>query len=125
MKRHSDEQQENEMQKIMTRNDDRPRAFGSLEDACAYLKANGLSASDAMSAAARQYPDLHKQYNAEGERNISKALERMRYPTEPPVVAEFNALVDEIARRDMCPRTTAMMRARAEDPELFAEFRNS
>lgn len=128
MKRYTapDDEKEHEMQKILTRRDDPPISFGSLEEAMAHLqKVHNLSLSDAMSAAAREHPDLVKAYNATGEQQVTKALERMRQPTLPPSVATFEAKVREIAERDMCNGPEAMRRARAEYPREFAEYQSA
>jgi hypothetical protein len=122
MKRAGEQQEHDHMhyQKI-TR--DEPISFPTLEAAMGHLRdVRGMGGADAMSAAAREHPDLLAKYQHEGDERIGKALERMPSPGAPPAVGEFNALVDRIRRRDMCTGTEALRRAKAEDPRLFEQY---
>jgi hypothetical protein len=101
-------------------------SFDTLDEAIAAIhKAEGCDHSEAMSQAAREYPDLLAKYQREGDERASKAVEAVRGSTVPPVIAEWNALVERIARRDMCPSTEAMRRARAADPDLFRRYQSA
>ncbi|MBI2584469.1 MAG: hypothetical protein HYW28_01115 [Rhodospirillales bacterium] len=115
-------QEPNHMQKIMTR-ETQPISFDTLQEAMQYLQRNGMGRTDAMSKAAREHPDLLKAYNAEGETRVHKALDTsLTIMTRPPAVRQFQDLIREIKTRDGCDSVTALRRAKAEDPELFARY---
>ncbi|MQA64497.1 MAG: hypothetical protein GEU76_01125 [Alphaproteobacteria bacterium] len=123
-----DERQEPNMHKILTQRDDAPLSFDTLEDAMKYLSTQhpDMPQSDVMSKAARQYPDLHDEYNDEGEWQIRKAeTEALDATRKPPAVREFESLVSEIKRRDKCDSVTALRRARSENPALFERFQSA
>jgi hypothetical protein len=121
-------QEQEPMQKILSRNDDPPRSFGSLEDAMKFIASQNpdMAQSDIMGQAARQHPTLLRKYQSEGEEAIAKAVdERLTIMTVPPAVREFHALIDRIKTRDGCDSVTALRRARSENPALFEQYQSA
>ena len=98
-----------------------PMSFATFEDACAHLaKMHGMSRSSAMSAAAREHPDLLAKYNAEGEQIAKRAADAARPQPVKKAVLAFEDRVDEIAKSRGVPRHTAMRAARQRFPDEFA-----
>lgn len=100
---------------------DRVASFGTLDEAVAHLaKAHGMPKLDAMEKAAAQYPDLVRQYNEAGAR-IGKAAADAAAPRPvPQALLAFQDRVDQIAKRDGCPRYVAMERARERYADEFS-----
>jgi hypothetical protein len=100
---------------------DRVASFGTLDEAVAHLaKAHGMPKLDAMEKAAAQYPDLVRRFNEDGER-IGKAAAAAAAPRPASrALLAFQDRVDQIAKRDGCPRYVAMERARERYADEFS-----
>lgn len=125
MKRADDDEEYDDMQ-IQKITRDEPVSFPTLGAAMDHLrKVRGMSGSDAMSAAAREHPELLAKYQQDGER-IAKAAREAAKP-RPVTKAEqdFQDRVDEIAKRDGIGRSGAMSKARAEFPTEFATYQEA
>ena len=102
-----------------------PLSFDTLEDACAHLrKVHGMGGADAMSAAAREHPDLLEKYQREGV-EIAKAADQLVQDRPlPDAVQAWNRAVDEeiLSFGGKISRSDAMTRVRASRPALFAAY---
>lgn len=117
-----DHEQENDME-IRKIGGDEVASFNSLEEAMRHIrKARGVSASDAMSAAAREHPGLLKRYQSEGAERVAKAAEAAKARSTSPEVRDFEFLVAGIAERDGVTRSEAMTRARRENPGAYRAY---
>jgi hypothetical protein len=94
--------------------------FDSFDEAVAHLEKIVGRGTAAMSEAARRYPELLRRYR-ERRADAAKA-DSGPAPAIRKAEQDFALAVDEIAKRDGCPRSEAMTRARVERPELFARY---
>jgi hypothetical protein len=104
-----------------------PISFPTFESAMAHLrKAHGMSALDALAAAARQHPELVKRYNDEGTRIAKAAIEEIaKARAIPQAVEVFNKRVEEVMARDKVNKLDALPRAAREFPQEFAKFQEA
>ena len=100
-----------------------PLSFDTFEDACAHLrKVHGMGGADAMSAAAREHPDLLEKFQREGI-EIAKAADQLVQDRPlPDAVQAWNTAVDDEVRSwsGRITRSEAMTRVARERPALYA-----
>jgi hypothetical protein len=103
---------------------------------------DGVSRTESMRRARKEYPQDHEQFmrfkdrspsvaksagfSPLGDRRHTTHPNRQDYTTSPavgqPKRTKFDDLVDQIQRRDNCTRTTALSRARSEHPDEYSRF---
>jgi hypothetical protein len=104
---------------------DESATFDTFEEACAHFEKRGLSEIAAMSAVAREHPDLLAKYNAEPAPEVAKAepghthdWSRTKDESRDHEFA-FDAIAHGIHMRENVPKHIAMRLARQRNPKLF------
>ena len=82
-------------------------------------KVHGMNGAEAMSAAARDHPDLLQKYRTAGDEMIAKAADAARPAPVSKAVMAFDDRVEEIAKSRGIPRHAAMTAARQRFADEF------
>lgn len=104
---------------------DRVMSFDSFDEAVAHLTKSAGGRTAAMRQARARYPDLVSKHNDDGDEMIAKAAEAAAPRPVAKAVAAFETVVDEICKRDGCPRSEAMRRARVQRPDAFEAYQEA
>jgi hypothetical protein len=123
MKR-ADKQEHDDMQ-IQKIDNDEVASFDTLDEAVRHLEKLHPSRSAAMSAAAERYPELVKRFNSEGVEIAKAAADALAPRSITKAEQDFELAVDEIVKRDKCPRSDAMSKARTEHPDAFRAYQGA
>jgi len=108
---------------VLMKRDDSPTGFDSFQDAIdAIRRAEGCSRTDALSAAARSYPDLLRKQQDDSDKQIAKAAAEAAPRPVVKAVLNFWDTVHDIMKRDGISKPLAMSRARTEFPAVFSAY---
>jgi len=118
MKRDSNEEYDKmQLQKI---DRDAVASFDTFEQAVGHLEKVTGSRAGAMRAAGRQYPQLVRKFNQDGDEIAKAAVAARKARAAPQAVAAWDVIVGGIQARDGVTRSAAMSTARKENPAAFA-----
>ncbi len=111
----------------MKKIDPMPRGYDSFESAIAAIAAaEGVPLYRVMSKAAAAWPALMDRYQSEGTERVAKAADAVdKARAMPAAVRHFHGLVDAVQARDGCSRSTAIMRARQENPAAHDAYQSA
>lgn len=98
------------------------KSFSSFEDACAYLRNNGMTALDAQKTAARARPDLLQKYQSQ-EKQVDKAAMEAVEKRDNAIAKrqQIDAMVESVSLAKRCSKLDALRIVRRTNPELFAD----